>query len=99
MAHNEGYKYGHGQFISYSSKLSPWEQQEEGGGREERRREREEMKGEREEKGGKGKNKREEERGGREEKGRGKGRSVEQCADPDGKEPGTALQEVSFLLL
>ena len=76
MAHNEGYKYGHGQFISYSNKLSPWEQQGEGGGREEMRREREERKGEREENGGKGKNKREEERGGREEKDRGKGRSI-----------------------
>ena len=47
----------------------------------------------------KGKKKREEEMGGREEKERGKGRSVVQGADPDGKEPKTALQEVGFLLL
>ena len=78
MVHNEGYKYGHGQFISYSSKLSPWEQQGEGGGREERRSEMEERKGEREEKGGKGKKKIKEERGGIGEKERGKGRSVAQ---------------------
>ena len=45
------------------------------------------------------KKKKEEERGGREEKERGKGRSVAQWADPDGKEPGTTLQEVGFLLL
>ena len=61
MAHNEGYKYGHGQFISYSSKLSPWEQQGEGGGREERRGEREERKGEREEKERRKEKKKEEE--------------------------------------
>ena len=46
----------------------------------------------------KGKKKREEERGGREEKERGRGRSVPQWAAPDGKESGTALQEVGFLL-
>ena len=69
------------------------------GEREERKREREERKGEREEKERKGKKKTEEERGGREEKERGKGRSVAQWADPDGKEPETVLQEVGFLLL
>ena len=46
-----------------------------------------------------GKKEREEERGGREKKERGRGRSVAQLADPDGKEPGIALQEVGFLLL
>ena len=58
-------------------------------------------KGEEKERKGKekGKKKREEERGGREEKERERGRSVAQLVDPDGKEPGTALQEVGFLLL
>ena len=46
----------------------------------------------------KGKKKREEERGGREEKERERGRSVAQRVDPDGKEPGTVVQEVGFLL-
>ena len=71
-----------------------------GGKEKEEERKRERRKGNEEGRKGKekGKKKREEERGGREEKERGRGRSVAQRAAPDCKEPGTALQEVGFLL-
>ena len=76
-----------------AARRSPWEQQGEGGGREKRKGGKEKRKGGKERrKGGKGKKKRKEERGGREEK-----EGV--LTDLDGKEPGTALQEVGFLLL
>ena len=70
-AHHEGYKYGHGQLISWSSSFSPWEQQ--GGGGREKEKEEEEKKGRKGKEEGrkgeeKGKKKREEERGGKEEK-------------------------------
>ena len=71
-AHHEGYKYGHGQLISWSSSFSPWEQQG-GGGREKEKEKEEERKGRKGKEEGrkgeeKGKKKREEERGGKEEK-------------------------------
>ena len=79
-AHHEGYKYGHGQLISWSRSFNPYEQ-EGGGGREKEEEERKGRKGKEEGMKGeeKGKKKREEEMGGKEEKKeRGRGRSVAQ---------------------
>ena len=97
----EGYKYGVVQAGS-SKKEKEGKKGEGKKGKKERKREREERKREREERRENERRKekiKEEERKRRGGKERGKGRSVAQCADSDSEEPGTALQEVGFLLL
>ena len=87
-------------FIHRISRISPWEQQGEGGGKEKRKGGKEKRNGGKERRnGGKEKKKKEEKRrrkGRKRGKERGKGRSVAHLGDPDCKELGIALREVGF---